>query len=176
MAEKTSIESSIEKNRKGLFGFIRNRVNTNEDAEDILQDVWYQFSRLINLDEIESITGWLYRVARNRITDFYRKSGEESYDDWLEGEEGIGWREILFGEPENASDEMFKELFWEELMGALDELPDNQREVFIKTEIDGMKLREVAEESGENLKSVISRKGYAVKHLRTRLKKLYDEL
>ncbi len=176
MAEKTSIESSIEENRKGLFGFIRNRVNTNEDAEDILQDVWYQFSRLINLDEIESITGWLYRVARNRITDFYRKSGEESYDDWLEGEEGIGWREILFGEPENASDEMFKELFWEELMGALDELPDNQREVFIKTEIDGMKLREVAEESGENLKSVISRKGYAVKHLRTRLKKLYDEL
>lgn len=170
------IDTEISKNRNRLFGFIRNRVGTNEDAEDILQDVWYQFSRLINLDEIESITGWLYRVARNRITDFYRKSSEDSYDDWLEDEEGVGWREILFGEPENASEELFKELFWEELMSALDELPENQREVFMKTEIEGKKLREVAEEEGESIKTITSRKGYAVKHLRTRLKKLYDEL
>lgn len=176
MSEKPPIEKSIEKNRSGLFGFIRKRVSSNEDAEDILQDVWYQFSRLINLDEIESITGWLYRVARNRITDFYRKSREESFDNWLDDDEGMGWKEILFSEPENASEELFKEFFWEELMSALDELPGNQRDVFVKTEIEGMKLREVAEESGENIKSVTSRKGYAVKHLRKRLKKLYDEL
>ena len=175
MAER-EIDTEISKNRNRLFGFIRNRVGTNEDAEDILQDVWYQFSRLINLDEIESITGWLYRVARNRITDFYRKSSEDSYDDWLEDEEGVGWREILFGEPENASEELFKELFWEELMSALDELPENQRDVFMKTEMEGKKLREVAEEEGESIKTITSRKGYAVKHLRTRLKKLYDEL
>lgn len=167
---------SVEKIGGKLFGFIRKKVGSQEDAEDILQDVWYQFSRLINLDEIESLSGWLFRVARNRITDFYRKSQTESYDDWTGDDGELGWREILFGQAETAADELFKEIFWEELMHALDELPENQREVFVKTEIEGKKLREVSEELGENIKSVTSRKGYAVKHLRTRLARLYNEL
>ena len=176
MSKKDTISSSVEKNSKRLFGFIRKRVRTDEDAEDILQEVWYQLSRLVNLDEIESISSWLFRVARNKITDWYRKSGEESYDNWLDDDEGQNWREILFGEPENAIEELYKELFWDTLMRALEELPASQREVFVKSELDGMKLRDIADEFDENLKTIISRKGYAVKHLRERLKKLYDEL
>jgi RNA polymerase sigma factor (sigma-70 family) len=176
VAERDDIKESVEKNQNRLFGFIRKRVRTDEDAEDILQEVWYQLSRLISLDEIESISGWLYRVARNKITDWYRKSSEASYDDWLEDDESQGWAEILFREPENEIDEMYKELFWERLMQALDELPEAQREAFVKSELEGMKLKEIAELSDENLKTIISRKGYAVKHLRLRLKELYDEL
>lgn len=176
MGREEDITESVQKNRNRLFGFIRNRVNTDEDAEDIMQEVWYQLSRIISLDEIENLSAWLFRVARNRITDFYRKSGEESYDNWLEGEEGMGWREILFGVPENAIDEMYRELFWDTLMTALDELPENQKEAFVKTELEGLKLRELAEQKGESIKTITSRKSYAVKHLRKRLKELYDEL
>lgn len=176
MAEKDPISNSVNENRNRLFGFIRKRVKSDEDAEDIMQEVWYQLSRLINFDEIESISAWLYRVARNKITDWYRKSTEESYDSWLNDGENNSWQEILFGEPEDEIDEMYREIFWDRLIQALDELPDAQREVFVKSELDGMKLREIAETSGENLKTIISRKGYAVKHLRVRLKELYDEL
>jgi RNA polymerase sigma factor (sigma-70 family) len=176
VSREDDIRDSVEQNRNRLFGFIRKRVRSDEDAEDILQEVWYQLSRIINLDEIESITAWLFRVARNKITDGYRKSGEESYDNWLDGEEGMGWREILFGEPENEIDEMYRELFWDTLMSALDELPENQKDVFVKTELEGLKLREVADHAGESIKTITSRKAYAVKHLRKRLKELYDEL
>lgn len=176
MGRDEDITESVQKNRNRLFGFIRNRVNSDEDAEDILQEVWYQLSRIISLDEIENLSAWLFRVARNRITDFYRKSGEESYDNWLEGEEGMGWREILFGVPENGIDEMYKELFWDTLMSALDELPEKQKEAFVKTELEGLKLKDLAEERGESIKTITSRKAYAVKHLRKRLKELYDEL
>ena len=177
MAKKDRLESSIEKNSNKLFGFIRKRVRSNEDAEDILQDVWYQLSRLINLDEIENISAWLFRVARNRIVDLYRKTSEDLVEDqlFLDDEE-FDMREILFGEAESISDQLFKDLFWEELMDALEELPSEQRDVFVKSELEGMKLREIAEEKEESIKTITSRKGYAVKHLRGRLKKLYDEL
>ena len=176
VGREDDIKDSVNENRNRLFGFIRKRVRSDEDAEDILQEVWYQLSRLINLDEIESLSAWLFRVARNKITDLYRKSSEESYDHWLEGEDGLGWREILFGEPENEIDAMYRELFWETLMNALEELPVNQKEAFVKSELEGQKLREIAEQSGESIKTITSRKNYAVKHLRSRLKELYDEL
>lgn len=177
MAKKDQLESSIATNKGKLFGFIRKRVKTNEDAEDVIQDVWYQFSRLINLDEIESISGWLYRVARNKIVDLYRKTSEEPVEDllFLDGDDSQ-MREILFGEAETISDQLFKDLFWEELMDVLEELPKEQREVFVKSELEGMKLREIAEEKKESIKTITSRKGYAVKHLRSRLIELYDEL
>ena len=110
MSREDDIAESVKENRNRLFGFIRKRVRSNEDAEDILQEVWYQLSRIISLDEIESLSAWLFRVARNKITDKYRKSSEESYDHWLEGEEGISWREILFGEPENEIDEITRKI------------------------------------------------------------------
>lgn len=176
MGREEDIQESVRENRNRLFGFIRNRVRSDEDAEDILQEVWFQLSRLISLEEIESISAWLFRIARNKITDFYRKSREESYDNWLEGDEGGKWQDILFGQPENDIDEMYKDMFWQTLMEALDEMPENQKDAFVKSELEGLKLREIAAETGESIKTITSRKSYAIKHLRKRLKELYDEL
>ena len=177
LAEKKDIESTVEKNQGKLFGFIRNRVSSNEDAKDILQEVWYQLSRIVNLDEIENMTAWLYRVTRNKITDWYKKPKTLSTEEGLfEGEEGFILRNVLFGDAETPEDKMFKDLFWDELMKGLDQLPANQRDVFIQYELEGVKLREIAEKSNESIKTVISRKQYAVKHLRSILRDLYDEL
>ena len=134
-------------------------------------------SRMINLDEIENMTAWLYRVTRNKITDWYKKSKTVTSEEGLfDGEEGLMLRNVLFGDYETLEDKIFKDLFWDELMKGLDELPANQRDVFIQNELEGMKLREIAEKSNENLKTIISRKQYAVKHLRSILRDLYDEL
>lgn len=174
-----SITETVQQFGKRLFGFVRGKVKTTEEAEDILQDVWYQFSRLSNLDELENVSAWLYRVAQNRVTDNYRKKKTENLEDFTyeNDENEISFKEILLLD-ENASPELalFKEEFWNELMQALDELPENQKEVFLLNEIEDFTLQEIADKKGENLKTIISRKGYAVKHLRKRLQHLYNEL
>jgi RNA polymerase sigma factor (sigma-70 family) len=174
-----SITETVQQFGKRLFGFVRGKVKTTEEAEDILQDVWYQFSRLSNLDELENVSAWLYRVAQNRVTDNYRKKKTENLEDYTyeNDENEISFKEILLLD-ENASPELalFKEEFWSELMQALDELPENQKEVFLLNEIEDFTLHEIADQKGENLKTIISRKGYAVKHLRKRLQHLYNEL
>jgi RNA polymerase sigma factor (sigma-70 family) len=160
-----------------LFGFIRGRVGSKEEAEDIMQDVWYQLSRIIDLESIEHLSGWLYQVARNRITDMYRRRGAEPLDS-LNGNtenENFDPREILLTDPSTPETESLKDMFWEELFLALDELPENQRQVFIWNEMENLTLQEIADKTGENLKTVISRKGYAVKHLRSRLEDLYND-
>jgi RNA polymerase sigma factor (sigma-70 family) len=161
-----------------LFSFIRGKVNSNEDAEDILQDVWYQVSNMVNIDEVNSISGWLYQVARNRVTDKYRKKKDFLIDDldYDGDEEGLNFKTMLSGKDDSAEIKQFKSLFWEELMQALDELPENQRQVFIWNELEDMTLQEIADKTNEKLKTVISRKGYAVKHLRLRLADLYNEI
>ena len=174
-----SIAETVQQFGKKLLGFIRGKVKTTEEAEDILQDVWYQFNRLSNLDELENVSAWLYRVAQNRVTDNYRKKKTENLEDFTyeNDENEISFKEILLLD-ENASPELalFKEEFWSELMQALDELPENQKEVFLLNEIEDFTLQEIADQKGENLKTIISRKGYAVKHLRKRLQHLYNEL
>ncbi len=174
-----SITETVQQFGKRLFGFVRGKVKTTEEAEDILQDVWYQFSRLSNLDELENVSAWLYRVAQNRVTDNYRKKKTENLEDFTyeNDEDEISFKEILLLD-ENASPELalFKEEFWSELMQALDKLPENQKEVFLLNEIEDFTLQEIADQKGENLKTIISRKGYAVKHLRKRLQHLYNEL
>lgn len=174
-----SITETVQQFGKRLFGFVRGKVKTTEEAEDILQDVWYQFSRLSNLDELENVSAWLYRVAQNRVTDNYRKKKTDNLEDYTyeNDENEISFKEILLLD-ENASPELalFKEEFWSELMQALDELPENQKEVFLLNEIEDFTLQEIADQKGENLKTIISRKGYAVKHLRNRLQHLYNEL
>ena len=180
MAEKTNpnISDTISEYGKRLFGFIRGKVNTNEDAEDLLQDVWYRFSQITNLDEVESVSGWLFSVARNRVTDFYRKKKTANIEDYsYETEEGdINFKEILLADDNNNPElKQFKHLFWEQLLEALDELPANQREVFVQNELEDLTLQQIADKTGENLKTIISRKGYAIKHLRARLEDLYNE-
>lgn len=162
---------------KRLFGFIRGRVNSDEEASDILQDVWYQLSSVVNLDEIEQVGSWLFRVARNKITDDYRKKQVRTTDnlDILNEEGDFELREILLADSSNPESAELRDLFWAELFNALDELPEKQRQVFVWNELEDLTLQEIADKTGENLKTIISRKGYAVKHLRSRLEELYNE-
>ncbi len=180
MSEETkSIKSTIQQFGKKLFGFIRGKVRSNEDAEDILQDVWYQLSSFGNIEEIENVSAWLYKVARNKVVDRYRKNTPETLDDFgYEGEDGeFFFKEMLLLDESNDPElQLFKETFWNELQLALGELPKNQSEVFVLNEIEDLTLQEIADLKGENLKTIISRKGYAVKHLRNRLNYLYKEL
>ncbi len=176
--DSRSIAAVVKDYSKKLFGFIRGKVKTVEDAEDILQEVWYQFSNLTNIEDIESVSGWLHQTARNKVIDRYRKKSTRSIEDFEEmNEDGeLHVREILLlDESENPDLAMFKDLFWQELMKALEELPEKQRAVFISNEMEDQTLQEIADSTGENLKTIISRKGYAVKHLRNRLNYLYEE-
>ena len=174
-----SITKTVNQFGKRLFSFIRGKVKTQEDAEDILQEVWYQYSGLDDVAEIENVSGWLYQVARNKLIDLYRKKKTDSIEDYsFENDEGeINFKEILLiDDSENPELQMLKDLFWEELMNALDELPENQRQVFVLNEFEDLTLQEIADKYNENLKTIISRKGYAVKHLRKKLNYLYEEL
>lgn len=179
MAERKqqNITQTVKENSGGLFRFIRSRVPTTADAEDILQEVWYRFSSVVDTEPIEQASAWLFRVARNRITDRYRKKKEESLEDLaFEDEEGNSFfKEILFQSDDTPESEMFRNIFWETLFEALDELPEKQKEVFVWNEMEDQTFQEISDRTGINIKTLISRKGYAVKHLRKRLQTLYDE-
>lgn len=179
MTEKRqrTITGVIKEYNRKLFGFIRGRVSNSADAEDILQDVWYQLSKVGNLDSIEQISGWLFRVARNRLTDDYRKQKPALIEDqsYENGEGDLYLKDILMADTPSPEVENLKELFWEELLEALDELPENQRNVFIWNELEDQTFQEIADRTGENIKTLISRKRYAVQHLRKRLENLYKE-
>lgn len=160
-----------------LFRFIRGRVKSDEDAEDILQDVWYQLSNVVNVNEIEQMSGWLFQVARNKIVDKHRKKTPDSLDAMsYEEEEGEFYlKDILLADDTNPETEYIREVFWQELFVALEELPENQRQVFVWNELEELTLQQIADRTGEKLKTIISRKGYAVKHLRKRLETLYND-
>ena len=181
MAEKraNSIAKTIQEFGKNLFGFVRGRVKSTEDAEDILQEVWYQLSNQRDISDLENVSAWLYEVARNKITDKSRKKTNLALEEFVQvNDEGdFNFKEILLLDDSNNPElGFFKELFWKEFQKALDELPENQKEVFILNEIEDMTLQQIADQKGENLKTIISRKGYAVKHLRNKLNYLYKEL
>lgn len=175
------IKESIRQFGTRLFGFIRTKVNTHEDAEDILQDVWYQLSNFTNIEDLENVGAWLYRVARNKVTDGYRKKKTDLLEDYTypnneEGEEAVFKELLLLDHTQDPELVFFKENFWDELMEALTDLPQKQRDTFIWNEIEEETLQQIADKTGENIKTIISRKGYAVKHLRAKLNYLYQEL
>lgn len=180
MAEgtKQAIIQTVKDYGKRLFDFIRSKVNTYEDAEDILQDVWYQFSTASAAEPIEQVSGWLFTVARNKITDKYRKQKPELIDDssFVDEESEYHLKDILFSTDADPATVQLQKLFWEELFTALDELPENQRQVYVWNELEDNTLQQIAGFTGENLKTIISRKRYAVKHLRKRLQYLYNEI
>jgi len=176
---KQNIMKAVRDYGRRLFYFIRGRVNRQEDAEDILQDVWYQFSNMMNSEPIEQTSAWLFRVARNRIIDQYRRQQPDSLEDEIDSEPeegGFHFREILLAEDSTPEDEHLKNLFWEELFSALNELPEEQRQVFILNELEDIPFYEISERSGEKINTLISRKRYAVLHLRKRLEQLYKEI
>lgn len=172
-----SVVQAVKDYGKKLFRFVRGKVASDEDAEDIMQEVWYQLSGTVQTTDIEQLSGWLYRVARNKITDKYRRKTTESLDSMIceDGGGTFDLSEILFADTTGPEAEHLKEMFWEELFAALDELPEAQRQVFVWNELEDETLQQIADRTGEKLKTIISRKGYAVRHLRKKLESLYVE-
>jgi RNA polymerase sigma factor (sigma-70 family) len=173
-----NITRTIRAMSKRLFDFIRQRVGSTEDAEDILQDVFYQLAG--NTEPIEQVSSWLFKVTRNRITDSYRKQKLPLADDIFssadDDDEGFDWKEMLLPSDSNPEKDYLRNIFWQTLREALDELPDEQRQVFIQNEIDGVPFKEIAAATGESVATLISRKRYAVLHLRERLAVVRQEL
>lgn len=174
-----TITDTVKQYGRQLFGFIRGKTKSIEDAEDILQEVWYQLSRLGNIQDLENISAWLYTVSRNKITDLYRKKKTDNLEDYTYEDEA-GNIEIkdmlLLDDTHDPELSLFKEMVWNELQRVLDELPANQRQVFIENELEDKTLQQIADEQQENIKTIISRKGYATKFIRQRLLPLYQEL
>jgi len=173
-----NITRTIKSIRKQLLGFIKQRVKSSEDAEDILQDVFFQLAG--NTEPIEQVTGWLYTVARNKITDSYRKKKLPLADDVFsnsETEDGLfEWKDFLLADDHTPETAYLRNLFWEELQAALDELPAEQRDAFIRNEIEGIPFKDIEQQTGVSVATLISRKRYAVLHLRDRLSVLRNEL
>jgi RNA polymerase sigma factor (sigma-70 family) len=173
---KRNITEVINTYSRRLLGFIRKRVANPSDAEDILQDVFYQL--VDNTQPIEQLTGWLFTVARNKITDKQRKHKPDLLEDLFAGEEGddLGWAELFFDAKDNPETEYLRSMFWETLNTALNELPAEQKMVFVMNELEGIPFKDIAAQTGETVNTLLSRKRYAVLHLRSRLKVLRDEL
>lgn len=180
-AQNESIRQIIEKERRRLLEFIRRRVPTQEDAEDVLQDVFYELVNTYRLMKpVEQMASWLFTVARNKITDRYRKKKPDSLEGHFAlrtGDEGekLDIADFLPGKINAADTEMMRELVMQELMLALDELPKEQRDVFIMHEIEDKSFQEISEITGANMNTLLSRKRYAILFLRERLQGLYND-
>jgi RNA polymerase sigma factor (sigma-70 family) len=178
-SSRKNITTVISQFGKRLLSFIRQRVPNEADAEDILQDVWYQFSTTVDTEPIEQVSSWLFKVARNKIIDRYRKKKPDSLDSLLqpdEGDEGPNFSEILFDKSNNPETAYLSSLFWKTLQEALQELPEDQRNVFVWNELGDIPFKDIAAHTGENVNTLISRKRYAVLYLRERLMTLYNEI
>ena len=173
-----SLTQSIQAYSRRLLGFIKQRVSNNEDAEDILQEVFYQFAG--NAEPIEQVTSWLFTVARNKITDRYRKQQLPLIDDLQPAagneEEGFDWKDLVPATGDSPETVYLRNLFWEALQHALDELPAEQRDAFIQHEMEGISFNDISQATGVSVATLISRKRYAVLFLRERLEGLKDEL
>lgn len=173
------ISEVVKREQSRLRNFIRRRVPDPRDAEDIVQDVFYELveaNRL--LMPIEHVTGWLFRVARNRITDLFRKKKPEAFSDAaIEGEDGELLRiEDLLPSPDAGPEALYvRNALLDELELALDELPEEQREVFVAHELEGRSFKALAADTGVSVNTLLSRKRYAVLNLRERLQSIYDE-
>ena len=169
----------IKREQSRLRNFIRRRVPDPRDAEDILQDVFYKLvaaNRL--LMPIEDVTGWLFRVARNRITDLFRKKKPERFSDPAvsdEDDERLQLEDLLPSADAGPEALYARSVLLDELEAAVDELPEEQRAVFVAHELEGRSFKEMAAETGVSVNTLLSRKRYAVRHLRERLQDVYDE-
>jgi len=173
------ISEVILRERLRLLNFIRKRVDDEGDAEDILQDVFYELTEAYRLMKpIEQVGAWLYRVARNRIIDRFRKKRPEAVGDGTlnASEEESPQLEDLLPSPDAGPDALYaRSVLLEELDAALEELPEEQRDVFVAHEMDGRSFKQLAEDSGVSVNTLLSRKRYAILHLRRRLQAIYDE-
>lgn len=178
------IQEAVEKERPRLLQFIRRRIRNESDAEDLVQDVFLQFTNAYDIAEpIRQVSAWLFRTTRNRITDYYRKKKTVPFSALSpvassESEDGnaLFLEELWSATGDTPEDRFLRDAVWEVLEEALAELPDNQREVFVWHELEGQAFQEIAERTGVALNTLLSRKRYAVLHLRERLREVYDAL
>jgi RNA polymerase sigma factor (sigma-70 family) len=170
------IAEAVKREEPRLRNFIRKRVLDMGDAEDVLQDVFYELTATYRLVKpVEQVTAWLFRVARNRITDLFRRKKAVSLNERVDDEDGARELEDLLPSPDAGPDAMYaRNLLLDALDEALDELPENQREVFVAHEVMGRSFKELSEETGASVNTLLSRKRYAVLHLRRRLKEIYE--
>jgi len=172
MAQDERIADVVHREQSRLLQFIRRRVPDLRDAEDVLQDVFFKLVEANRfLMPIDHITGWLFQVARNRITDLFRKRSVE-----IEDEDLLQFEELLPSSDAGPEASFVRRVLLEELRSAFDELPREQREVFVAHELEGRSFKEIAAESGVGVNTLLSRKRYAVLHLRKRLQRIYDEI
>jgi RNA polymerase sigma factor (sigma-70 family) len=163
--------------RGGLFAFIRSKIRSSDESEDLLQDVYFQaLSRLNALETVDDLTGWLYTVARNKIIDRYRRKRLPTVPIDESGEEGYRIEDFLAEEIPDSWDGETREYVLQSIMEAVEELPEKQRTVFIRQVLEGATFRELAWETGEPLNTLIARKRYAVQFLKTRLAGLRKKL
>jgi RNA polymerase sigma factor (sigma-70 family) len=179
LEQNNRISSVVQREQSRLRNFIRGRVPDPRDAEDILQDVFYELVEANHLlMPIEQVTGWLFRVARNRIIDLFRKNNAESFSDIAvaEQDDELLQLEELLPSPDAGPEALFaRNVLLGELELALEELPLEQQEVFVAHEIEGLSFKEIAAETGENINTLLARKHYAVLYLRKRLQNIYSE-
>ena len=176
-------QQTFRKERRKLLSFIRGRVSSAEEAEDILQDVFYQFiAGFQAIESIDSVTSWLYSVARNKIIDRYRRDAARPRTAALDGALGqdedapLTLQEILPDLDNTPEGTLLREAIWEEITQALEELPAEQREIFIQNEIEEQGFREIAERTGISINTLLSRKRYAILALRRRLQGFYNDM
>jgi RNA polymerase sigma factor (sigma-70 family) len=177
--QKEKIGLTVLQERKRLLNFIRKRIPDEADAEDILQDVFYQFTESFMLEPIEQASAWLFRAARNRIIDLFRKKKSipfsRTFKNTDDDDDSLSIHDLL-PDPADGPEAIYaRKIIVSELMEALDELPAEQRDAFIMNELEDKSFKEMAELTGEGVNTLISRKRYAVVYLRGRLKELYTE-
>lgn len=181
-AEKIEINKLVKEEEGRLLGFIRKRVDREEDVRDIAQDVYYQLTVGFNdIRSVASLTSWLFTVARNRITDHFRKKKTEAFSDRFvnsRDEDGapLMLEEILPSLTRSPEDEYMRGVIWETIEACLDRLPEAQREVFVMNEFEDKSFKEISAITGEGINTLLSRKRYAVTYLREQLRELYTEI
>jgi RNA polymerase sigma factor (sigma-70 family) len=175
IAVQVPLEKTVRAERRRLFDFIRRRIRDDQDAEDILQDVFYTMVTSYSVTEpIENLTAWLFTVARNKITDWYRKRRPVQLSEDGADAGPVNLEEILFDPADGPDTAYWRSSVWSELAEALEDLPEEQRSVFVWNELEGRTFNEIAVMTGVSVNTLLSRKRYAVLALRERLHDLYD--
>ncbi len=183
MAMQQIRENTFLKEKDKLLGFIRSRVSTVEEAEDILQDVFFQFvSGFETIESLDRVTSWLYSVARNKIIDRYRRDAsrpQRTDFELISGKDDnvpLTLQDILPDLDNTPESTLLREAIWDEITDALAELPPDQREIFIQNEMEEKSFREISEQTGVSINTLLSRKRYAILALRKRLQRFYDDV
>jgi RNA polymerase sigma factor (sigma-70 family) len=176
-------EQTFLKEKDRLLSFIRNRVSSVEEAEDILQDVFYQFvAGYETIESIDRVTSWLFSVARNKIIDRYRrdaarpKRADFGLHAGMDDDAPMTLQEILPDLGNTPEDSFLREAIWDAIMDALDDLPSEQREIFVLNELEERSFREISEQSGVSINTLLSRKRYAILAMRKKLQRFYEDI